>query len=147
MGSLFISSLTPNAIVAFILSFLALFVLYLIGEPIFLSYTPDFLALVWVGFDNGDSVYATGSGAALPIFAELVKLMPGYISRSAFTIPPGVVKKRVCRQSGELAVFLLCPETYDEYFLEENQPEVKCHIHAGEGVFKGMFNGVKNLFE
>ena len=42
--SLFISSLTPNAIVAFILSFLALFVLYLIGEPIFLSYTPDFLA-------------------------------------------------------------------------------------------------------
>lgn len=113
----------------------------------FIGYTPDFLALVWVGFDNGDSVYATGSGAALPIFAELAKSMPAYISRSAFTIPPGVVKKRVCRQSGELAVFLLCPETYDEYFLEENQPEVKCHIHAGEGVFKGMFNGVKNLFE
>ncbi|MFZ5564381.1 MAG: PBP1A family penicillin-binding protein [Thermodesulfobacteriota bacterium] len=113
----------------------------------FIGYTPDFLALVWVGFDNGDSVFSTGSGAALPIFADLVKSMPEYVSGSRFTMPPGVVKEKVCRESGELAVFLSCPEPYEEYFLEENRPTVKCHIHAESGVFRRVFNGFKNLFD
>ncbi|MBU1172476.1 MAG: PBP1A family penicillin-binding protein [Proteobacteria bacterium] len=113
----------------------------------FIGYTPDFLALVWVGFDNGDPVYSTGSGAAIPIFAELVKSMPGYISQNTFTRPPGVVQRKVCKQSGELAVFLKCPETYDEYFLEENKPEIKCHIHASPSSIKRFFNGFKNLFK
>lgn len=112
----------------------------------FIGYTPDFLALVWVGFDNGDPVYATGSGAAIPIFAELVKAMPEYISQNTFTIPPGVVKSKVCKQSGELAVFLKCPEPFDEYFLEENQPEIKCHIHGSSGKIKRLFDGFKNMF-
>lgn len=37
---LFISSLTHNAIIAFIVSFVLLFALYLIGEPIVLNYLP-----------------------------------------------------------------------------------------------------------
>jgi penicillin-binding protein 1B len=32
----------------------------------FIGYTPDILALVWVGFDNGDTIKATGAQAALP---------------------------------------------------------------------------------
>ncbi len=113
----------------------------------FIGYTPDFLALVWVGFDNGDSVYTTGAGAAVPIFAELVRLMPGQISKSEFTIPPGVVKKKVCRESGDLAVFLKCPETYEEYFLEENQPERECPVHGSTSRFKRVFDGFKRIFE
>ena len=113
----------------------------------FIGYTPDFLALIWVGFDNGDPVYSTGSGAALPIFAELVQAMPGYISRNPFTMPPGIVKQKVCRQSGELAVFLKCPETDEEYFLENNQPTEKCHVHGETNTFKRFFNGVKNIFK
>ncbi len=113
----------------------------------FIGYTPDFLALVWVGFDNGDPVSATGSEAAIPIFAELVKSMPGYISKKEFVMPPGVVKKEVCRQSGKLPVLLSCPETYDEYFLEENQPKDKCHIHGATDAFKRIFDGVKKIFQ
>lgn len=112
----------------------------------FIGYTPDFLALVWVGFDNGEPVYSTGSGAAIPIFAELVKAMPEYISQNTFTMPPGVVQKNVCKQSGELAVFLRCLETFDEYFLEENQPEIQCHIHGASGTIKRFFDGFKNMF-
>ncbi|MCF8036998.1 MAG: PBP1A family penicillin-binding protein [Desulfobacteraceae bacterium] len=112
----------------------------------FIGYTQDFLALVWVGFDNGDPVGTTGSGAALPIFAELVKSVPGQISHNSFTIPPGVVEKKVCRQSGELPVFLKCPETYEEFFLESNQPQKKCPVHGKDSVFKKAVDGVKNLF-
>lgn len=112
----------------------------------FIGYTQDFLALVWVGFDNGEPVYSTGSGAAIPIFAELVKSMPGYISQNEFTVPPGVVQRKVCRLSGELAVPLKCPETYDEYFLDENKPEIKCHIHASPSKIKRFFDGFKSMF-
>ncbi len=42
----------------------------------FVGYTPDLLALVWVGFDDGDSIRNTGATAALPIWAELVKAVP-----------------------------------------------------------------------
>ncbi|GAB6094531.1 penicillin-binding protein 1B [Desulfatiferula olefinivorans] len=113
----------------------------------FIGYTPDVLALVWVGFDQGDSIQSTGAGAAIPIFAELVQSMPGYISENAFTIPPGVVKKNVCRQSGELAAFMRCPETYDEVFLNENQPEIPCPLHARPHVFKRWYHGFKNFFQ
>ncbi len=113
----------------------------------FVGYTPDFLALVWVGFDNGDPVWSTGSEAALPIFAELVKNMPGYISGREFTMPPGVVQRKVCRESGQLAVFLKCPETYQEYFLEDNQPQKKCPVHSSENIFQRTMDGIKKWFQ
>ncbi|MDY6823424.1 MAG: PBP1A family penicillin-binding protein [Thermodesulfobacteriota bacterium] len=113
----------------------------------FVGYTPDFLALVWVGFDNNDPVWSTGSSAALPIFAELVKSVSGHIAGKAFTMPPGIVKRKVCRQSGELAVLFQCPDTYTEYFLAKKQPDRKCHIHGQSGVFRRMMDGVKDFFK
>jgi len=113
----------------------------------FIGYTPNFLALVWVGFDNGDPVKTTGSGAALPIFADLVKSIPGHIAHKPFTIPPDVVKEKVCRQSGELPVFLKCPETYEEYFLKNKQPQKKCPVHGKDSVFKKAVDGFTNIFK
>jgi penicillin-binding protein 1B len=88
----------------------------------------------------------TGSGAALPIFADLVKAMPGYVSGQPFTMPPGVVKKKVCRQTGQLAESMQCPEKYEEYFLETNQPEKTCQIHKPDNVLKRTFDGFSNIF-
>ncbi len=113
----------------------------------FIGYTPDFLALVWVGFDNGDSVFSTGSGAALPIWAELAKSIPGYISENGFTIPPGVIKKGICTESGMLAIRLKCPDTKEEIFLVENTPEIKCSIHSNINIINRFYNGFKSLFK
>ena len=113
----------------------------------FVGYTPDFLALVWIGFDNGDSLYTTGAGAAIPVFAKLVGNMPGYISQNEFTIPPGVIKKKICKVSGEPAVFLKCPETYEAYFLVENQPQTPCQLHGSAGPWQRFINGFKGLFK
>ncbi len=112
----------------------------------FIGYMPDFLALVWVGFDNGESILSTGSGAALPIWADLVRSIPGSLSQNRFTMPPGVVKKRICSESRELAV-TRCTNNYEEYFLEENAQKTKCHIHSTAGTIKRFFNGIKNLFQ
>ena len=112
----------------------------------FIGYTPDFLALVWVGFDNGDTILATGSGAAIPIFADLVKSMPGYISESDFTVPDGVEKINLCRQSRKIAT-AHCPDTYTEYYLEENRPNKTCSQHKEPPPLERLFDDFENLFD
>jgi len=52
----------------------------------FIGYTPDILALVWVGFDDGDSIHATGSAAALPIWVDLINYL--YLKPSAMLMGP-----------------------------------------------------------
>jgi penicillin-binding protein 1B len=95
----------------------------------FVGYTPDILALVWVGFDNEDSVHAGGAIAALPIWAELMKALPQYKSESWFRKPPDVVTRKVCSQSGQLAVISRCPEPMEEIFLKNNVPSKYCPLH------------------
>ncbi|HYA15367.1 MAG TPA: PBP1A family penicillin-binding protein [Syntrophales bacterium] len=94
----------------------------------FVGYTPDILVLVWVGFDNGDTLFVEGAVAALPIWADLVSAIPQYVSGSWFIMPPGVVKKKICPQSGLLAVENGCPGPIEEVFLMENVPVGYCQI-------------------
>jgi penicillin-binding protein 1B len=108
----------------------------------FVGYTPDILALVWVGFDNGDSIDATGSGAAIPIFADLLESIPEYITKQDFTVPAGIVKLNLCRQSRKIAT-QHCPDTYTEYFLEENKPEESCNVHTA-GRLKKILDNIRN---
>lgn len=94
----------------------------------FVGYTPDLLVLVWVGFDNGDTLFVEGAVAALPIWADIVSAIPQYISGSWLIMPPGVVKRKICPQSGQLAVETGCPTPIEEVFLTENVPAGYCQI-------------------
>jgi penicillin-binding protein 1B len=88
----------------------------------FLGYTPDILALVWVGFDNGESIHTPGSAAALPIWAELIKAIPQHISGNWFQMPSGVVRKIICSQTGELASRRGDCRPMEEFFLADDLP-------------------------
>ena len=111
----------------------------------FVGYTPDILALVWVGFDNGDPIFATGASAALPIWAELMNSIPQYISEAGFKVPPGVEKRSICDVTGLLANQNACPQPVDEYFLAEKIPTEQCPLHSKSGL-KDLIQGVKKLF-
>jgi len=111
----------------------------------FVGYTPDILALVWVGFDNGDPILATGAAAALPIWAELMNAVPQYISETGFSVPPGVEKRTVCDVTGLLANENACPQPVDEYFLAEKVPTEYCPLHPRSGL-KDLIKGVRKLF-
>jgi len=111
----------------------------------FVGYTPDILALVWVGFDNGDSILATGSSAALPIWADLMNSIPRFISEAGFKVPPGVEKRTICDVTGLLANQNACPQPVDEYFLAEKIPTEHCPLHSKSGL-KNLIQGVKKLF-
>ncbi len=99
----------------------------------FVGYTPELLALVWVGFDNGETIRVEGAVAALPIWADLVKAIPQYVSGDWFTMPPGVARRNVCSQSGDLAVSSGCPEPLEEIFLDERLPAEYCRIPEHRG--------------
>ncbi|MBW2010296.1 MAG: PBP1A family penicillin-binding protein [Deltaproteobacteria bacterium] len=112
----------------------------------FIGYTPDILALVWVGFDNGDSIHATGATAALPIWADLMNAIPQYISGDGFKMPPGVVKRTICSESGQLAVPHACPKPMEEVFPAENAPSRDCSLHQKTDPFKKFIKGVKKSY-
>lgn len=111
----------------------------------FVGYTPNILALVWVGFDNGDPIGTTGARAALPIWSELMKAIPQYVSGEWFQTPPGVVRKLVCADSGKLAVQGSCPRPVEELFLKNQAPTTRCPLHPPKSIFEKLWKGMKNL--
>lgn len=111
----------------------------------FVGYTPEILALVWIGFDDGTSMQGTGASAALPIWADLVKQIPQYMSGGWFQRPQGIVDKVICAESGELAIPERCPETIKEVFLEELIPTEPCSIHQAQNPIIKFFKELKDL--
>jgi penicillin-binding protein 1B len=113
----------------------------------FIGYTPDILALVWVGFDNGDSIEATGAEAALPIWAELMKAIPHHISKSDFRVPDGIVKRFICTDDGQAFVSAYCPKPYEEYFLAENAPQESIRRSGAPKFLEKIIKGIKEIFK
>lgn len=113
----------------------------------FIGYTPDILALVWVGFDKGDSVKSTGAEAALPIWAELMNAIPRHISKNDFRVPDGIVKKQICSDDGKAYVSKNCPDPFEEYFLLTNAPKGSGYKDSRPGILEQLTEGIKKLFK
>ncbi len=112
----------------------------------FVGYTPDILALVWVGFDQGTPIFGTGASAALPIWADLMKAIPQHVSNDWFQRPAGVVRLTICLESGQIAIPSRCPQQKEEVFLVENAPQKPCPIHRPKGVLERFWQKFKDVF-
>jgi penicillin-binding protein 1B len=113
----------------------------------FVGYTPDILILVWVGYDSGASIHASGAGAALPIWAELARAIPHQITGGDFAVPPGVVERTICSRDGFPDLDGECRETMPEWFLSDNVPEDLAVLSHADSAFKRLmqkFKGVIN---
>ncbi len=99
----------------------------------FAGYTTQLLCIVWVGQDNYDDLKVEGAHAALPVWAEFMKLAHqhrAYRDVSEFTIPEGVVSAQVDPESGQLATSA-CPKAITDYYLVGTQPAQFCALHQG----------------
>ncbi|SMC21312.1 penicillin-binding protein 1B [Desulfacinum hydrothermale DSM 13146] len=94
----------------------------------FVGYTSDLLALVWVGFDDNRPTRLTGSSGALPLWARFMTRIRPWLHPQDFPVPPGVVERTICLDSGDLAV-QGCPRKEREYFLAERVPQKPCTLH------------------
>ncbi len=113
----------------------------------YIGYTPDIVALVWVGFDDGRSTGTTGAGAALPIWSELMLAIPQHVSGAWLAQPPNITRLTICKRSGMLADSGSCPETRDEYFLAGNVPEKTCELCRNSGIVNPIKKFMKGFYE
>ena len=98
------------------------------GDAWFVGFTPDLLAVVWVGFDQRRALNLAGAEAALPIWTEFMKQATAGLPATQLVTPPGIVVERIDRLSGQLATSA-CPDTIEEAFFEGTQPTAPCPLH------------------
>jgi penicillin-binding protein 1B len=91
----------------------------------FVGYTPDFICLVWVGYDNNTPVRMTGAQAALPIWAQFMKSIESRIPNREFPRPAGVIERMIDPYTGKLASYS-CPNAVRELFIKGTEPLREC---------------------
>jgi penicillin-binding protein 1A len=99
----------------------------------FVGFTPDLLAAVWVGFDDGKLLGRGEAGAktALPIWLDfMTKALVGHPTKE-FVPPPGVVIQRIDKTTGLLPAPGQETNTIDEVFLPDTVPTEQAPV-AGE---------------
>lgn len=97
----------------------------------FAGFTSKLLCVVWVGLDDYKKLNMQGAEAALPIWAEFMKLAhqhAAYSEVSDFPMPPGIVSAQIDPLSGDLAT-PTCPDARTEYYILGTQPTQYCPLH------------------
>ena len=101
----------------------------------FVGYTPELVAVVWLGFDEPRSLGVPSSVGALPIWRRFAHDLTGGQVRGVFLRPRGIEQVDVEPSTGALAVSG-CPERRPEFFLEGTTPDTVCpagHIAGPTG--------------
>ncbi len=95
----------------------------------FVGYSPNLLALVWVGFDDGTPAGLSGSEGALPIWSEFMRQALDIYPGGAFPEPAGITHAKVDVTTGRRAT-AFCPLVTTEVFLAGSEPPA-CEEHGG----------------
>jgi len=96
----------------------------------FVGYSPRLLALVWVGFDNGEPHGMSGAKAALPIWLDFMKqALDAYPQKTDFETPAGISFADIDATNGKRAA-RACPVIVREAFLTGTEPPL-CDRHRG----------------
>jgi len=94
----------------------------------FVGFTPELLAVVWVGFDDNTPIGLSGSQAALPIWTEFMKRALAGHANLGFEPPEGITFVDIDRDTGRLAQ-PTCPRVWNEAFLSGTEPTEACQLH------------------
>ena len=101
------------------------------GDAWFVGYTPDLLAVVWVGFDIRESLGLSGGQAALPIWTEFMKRATVGQPISGFTPPQGVSLVPIDRQTGCRATAYSAAVLQEAFYSGEEPTESCAHNFPG----------------
>lgn len=94
----------------------------------FVGFTPSYLTLTWVGYDDNADTNLSGARGALPIWAKFMKTAVGN-SQEDFPSPKGIILVKIDPKTGLLASES-CPESGFEPFIEGTEPEELCTNHS-----------------
>jgi len=106
----------------------------------FVGFSPELLAVVWVGFDDNAETGLTGAGGALPIWIDFIRSSGSSPSLGTYPEPPGITRAWIDPRNGELATEN-CPETLEEVFLAGTEPIEPCPEHGELRLDEAWHNG------
>jgi len=97
----------------------------------FIGFTPQTLALTWIGFDDNAPVGISGSDGAVPIWTRYMKEITAGEADGDFPVPQGIVFVPTDVMSGGVAV-AECPRgsVVNEAYKSGTQPGGDCRLHA-----------------
>jgi penicillin-binding protein 1B len=95
----------------------------------FVGFTPELMTVVWVGFDDNQTIGLSGTQAALPIWTLfMTRALAGHPNQS-FEAPDGVVFVEIDRDTGKVAG-PLCSRVLREAFIAGTEPWEQCNAHT-----------------
>jgi penicillin-binding protein 1B len=111
----------------------------------FIGFTPQTLALTWVGFDDNDPTGLSGSDAAVPMWTRYMLAVTAGEKDTEFAVPPGIVFTEIDETSGGL-VTPYCPRNVivQAAFKAGTEPTHFCPTHAGPTPVVPMFDELGN---
>jgi len=97
----------------------------------FIGFTPQTLALTWVGFDDNSETGLSGGSGAVPIWTRYMEAETAGQPNVDFPVPQGITMVQVDETSGGLAT-PNCPKNVviDEAFKDGTQPTIPCPLHS-----------------
>jgi penicillin-binding protein 1A len=101
----------------------------------FTGFTPQITAGVWIGYDDKTVIGEKSTGAlnALPVWTDFMIKAHDTLNVEDFEVPPGIIFKTVCLESGLLATDK-CPRIITDVFTEETVPKEYCNLHRSKGL-------------
>ena len=109
----------------------------------FVGFTPELVAVVWVGYDEPREIGVPSSRGALPIWADFLAEVSGGRVRGVFARPGDVERIEIEPSTGKRALSE-CRERRTEYFLAGTAPDETCPRGGGGGgggFFRRLFGG------
>jgi penicillin-binding protein 1B len=94
----------------------------------FVGFTPELLAVVWVGLDDNQPLGLSGTQAALPVWTAFMRNALAGRANVPFDVPPGVSLAAIDRDTGRLAT-PACPRVAHDAFLTGTEPLEICDVH------------------
>ncbi|HEV8431764.1 MAG TPA: PBP1A family penicillin-binding protein [Thermoanaerobaculia bacterium] len=97
----------------------------------FIGFTPQTLALVWVGFDDNTPTGLAGGEGAAPIWGRYMLQVANAQPNADFVAPPGVTMVQIDETSGGVAT-ANCPANLvvTAAFKSGTEPTIPCPIHS-----------------
>jgi penicillin-binding protein 1B len=94
----------------------------------FVGYTPELVAVVWVGYDDNRELGLSGAEAALPLWARFMKAALAGSEKDTFRAPQGITAAEIDPATGKRAT-KSCPRRVREVFRAASAPRELCPLH------------------
>jgi len=104
----------------------------------FVGYTPDYVGVVWYGYDIPESLEFLTSHPCIPVWRKIMNaISKDKPIRDFGTQPSGISRTVICLESGQLATAFCeaaSASTSNEYFLSSIMPIKLCEKHTQESL-------------